>query len=67
MLEACGFVADAATRRRLQAMACASLLREMMWTMVSEAHRRVDVDFAAYMADVEPRFEAAWRVFGDMT
>ena len=29
-------------------MKCASLLRETLWSMVSELHSRVDMDFADY-------------------
>ena len=49
--------------RRYSAMRCASLLRESMWSMVSEAHSALDVDFAAYTADNLARFEAAWARF----
>jgi hypothetical protein len=29
-------------------MKCASLLREAMWSMVSEIHSKLDFDYAAY-------------------
>jgi thiamine kinase-like enzyme len=50
-------------RRRYAAMKCASLLREAMWSMVSELHLQVDFDYAAYTAENLARFERAWRAF----
>lgn len=44
----------------LQAMKAASLLRETMWSMVSEVHSAVDFDFESYTAENLERFEAAW-------
>ena len=52
-------------RRRLAAMTAASLLRETMWSMVSEIHSKLDFDYAAYTAENLRRYEAAyeaWRV-----
>lgn len=49
--------------RRYRAMKCASLLRETMWGMVSEAHSTIDFDYAAYTADYLARFE---RAFADL-
>ena len=49
--------------RKLAAMKTASLLRETMWSMVSEAHSTVDFDFAAYTAENRDRLQAAWRAF----
>ena len=46
-------------RRRYAAMKCASLLREAMWSMVSEQHLTVDFDYQAYTAENLRRFEAA--------
>jgi thiamine kinase-like enzyme len=43
--------------RRYRAMKCASLLRETMWSMVSEEHSIIDFDFAAYTNDYLSRFE----------
>ncbi|MGH6901613.1 MAG: phosphotransferase, partial [Geminicoccaceae bacterium] len=48
-------------RRRYGAMKCASLLREAMWSMVSELHLTVDFDYVAYTADNLDRFERACR------
>ena len=50
-------------RRRLAAMKAASLLRETMWSMVSEIHSDVGFDFAAYTAENRERFERAWEAF----
>jgi thiamine kinase-like enzyme len=50
-------------RRRYAAMKCASLLREAMWSMVSELHLQVDFDYVAYTAENLARFERAWRAF----
>jgi thiamine kinase-like enzyme len=47
-------------RRRYGAMKCASLLREAMWSMVSELHLTVDFDYQAYTAENLARFEKAY-------
>jgi len=47
-------------RRRYQAMKCASLLREAMWSMVSEIHLTIDFDYQAYTAVNLDRFERAY-------
>jgi hypothetical protein len=44
-------------------MKCASLLRESMWSMVSEIHLDIDVDYVAYTAENLARFEAAYSIF----
>lgn len=49
--------------RRYQAMKCASLLREALWSMVSELHSTIDFDYAAYTADNLERFERAYDLF----
>jgi thiamine kinase-like enzyme len=49
--------------RRYRAMKCASLLREAMWSMVSEQHSALEVDYAAYTELNVERFEAAWAQF----
>ncbi len=54
---------DDGLRRRYQAMKCASLLREAMWSMVSEIHSALDFDYAAYTADNLTRFHAAIKEF----
>ena len=48
------------------AMTAASLLRETMWSMVSEIHSTIDFDYAAYTAENLRRFEAAYAAFGEM-
>jgi thiamine kinase-like enzyme len=50
-------------RHKLSAMKCASLLRESMWSMVSEIHLDIDVDYVAYTAENLARFEAAYSIF----
>lgn len=54
---------DATLWRRYQAMKCASLLRETLWSMVSEHHSTLDFDYAAYTAENLRRFGAAWAQF----
>lgn len=44
---------------RYSAMKCASLLRETMWSMVSEITSEIDFDYAAYTASNLARFRAA--------
>jgi thiamine kinase-like enzyme len=50
-------------RRRYAPMKCASLLREAMWSMVSELHLTVNFDYQAYTAENLARFERAYRAF----
>ena len=53
-------------QRRLasyHAMKCASLLRETMWSMVSELYSRVDMDFADYTQKNLERFESVYAGF----
>ncbi len=57
---------DDALRRRAAAMTAASLLREAIWSMVSEIHSTVDFDFAAYTAENLKRFEASFAKFEAM-
>jgi thiamine kinase-like enzyme len=54
---------DDALRRRATAMTAASLLRETMWSMVSEIHSTVDFDYAAYTAENLRRLEAAYAKY----
>jgi hypothetical protein len=53
-------------RHRFNAMLCASLLREAMWSMVSESRSAILFDYVAYTDENMRRFEAAWAAFGDM-
>jgi len=57
---------DDTLRRRAAAMTAASLLRETMWSMVSEIHSTVDFDYAAYTAENLRRFEAAYAAYLEM-
>ena len=40
-----------------------SLLRETLWSMVSELHSTIDFDYAAYTADNLARFLRAYAFF----
>ena len=58
-----GKMPDQALLHRYQAMKCASLLREVMWSMVSEAISGLDIDYAAYTAENLTRFERAYETY----
>jgi thiamine kinase-like enzyme len=49
--------------RGYYAMKCASLLRETLWSMVSEIHSRIEVDFSEYTRKNLDRFEPAYERF----
>ncbi|MCF6322322.1 MAG: phosphotransferase [Rhizobiaceae bacterium] len=49
--------------RRYQAMKCASLLREAMWSMVSEIYSKIDFDYRQYTGENLARFEKAYDEF----
>lgn len=51
---------------RYHAMKCASLLRETMWSMVSEIHSVIDFDYADYTEKNLSRFETALSDFQSM-
>lgn len=51
---------DADLLRRYDAMKCASLLRESLWSMVSELTSTLDVDYAAYTATNLAAYHAAF-------
>lgn len=57
---------DDQLRRRAAAMTAASLLRETMWSMISEIHSTVAFDYAAYTAENLRRFEAAYAAYRAM-
>ncbi|WP_374383745.1 phosphotransferase [Dongia sp.] len=57
---------DSELSRRYHAMKCASLLRETMWSMISEIHSTLDFDYAAYTAENLARFERALGDFRNM-
>ena len=50
-----------ATWKSFQAMKCASLLRETMWSMVSEIHSEIDFDYAVYTQENLKRFEREYN------
>ncbi len=50
---------------RYHAMKCASLLRETMWSMVSQIHSEIEFDFRAYSAENLARFDKAYREFSN--
>lgn len=58
-----GVPPDAELLQRHAAMKCASLLRESMWSMVSELYSEVDFDFVTYTDMNLARFEATWASF----
>ena len=49
--------------RSYSAMKCASLLRETMWSMVSEIYSKIDFDYAAYTVENQQRFDLAYSNF----
>ena len=53
-------------RYRFAAMTAASLLRETMWSMVSEIHSRIEFDYSTYTAENLGRFEKAFAAFKAM-
>ena len=53
--------------RRFAAMKCASLLRETMWSMVSEVYSKIQFDYVAYTSDYLGRFERAYDEFTEGT
>ncbi len=46
-----------------QAMKCASLMRETLWSMTSEIYSTLDFDYASYTAENIERFDTALAVF----
>lgn len=54
-----GRAPDDAMRRKLQAMCVASLLRESLWSMLSELESKIDFDYRAYTTANLDRFERA--------
>ncbi len=53
-------------RCRFAAMTAASLLRETMWSMVSELHAQLDFDYGSYTSENFARFEKAYNAFTAM-
>jgi thiamine kinase-like enzyme len=59
-----GNAPDAPLRRAYRAMQCASLLREAMWSMVSELHLTAPgADYVAYTAENLARLDAALAAY----
>lgn len=61
-----GREAGDADRLKLAGMMVASLLRESLWSMVSELHSTLDFDYRAYTAENLARFERALERFESM-
>lgn len=53
-------------RRRLAAMKCVSLLRETLWSIVSEITSTLDFDYVSYTSKNLSRFEKAYEAFRQM-
>ncbi|MEH6404171.1 MAG: phosphotransferase [Sneathiella sp.] len=51
---------------RYRAMKCASLLRESLWSMVSEIHSQLDFDYPTYTNNNLASFRAAYTNFMEM-
>ena len=49
--------------KAFQAMKCASLLRETMWSMVSEIHSEIDFDYANYTQENLVNFQASYEAY----
>lgn len=58
-----GRAPDEALWRSYRAMKCASLLREAMWSMVSEIYSKIEFDYGAYTRDYMDRFARAYAGF----
>ncbi len=52
---------DAKLMHRYTAMKCASLLRETLWSMVSETNSELDFDYAAYTSENLARYQRAYK------
>ncbi len=61
-----GQTADDDLFHRYFAMKTASILREAMWSMVSETTSTLDVDYASYTAKNLDRFHAIWNDFRNL-
>ncbi len=55
-----GSAPDSELLKKYSAMKCASLLREALWSMVSEIHSNIDFDYAGYTRDNLTLFDTAW-------
>lgn len=56
-----GQAPDTQLIKRYTAMKCASLLRETMWSMVSEVTSKLDFDYAQYTAENLARYKRAYQ------
>jgi len=54
---------DTDLMRRYGAMKCASLLRETLWSMVSETNSELDFDYAAYTSENLARYQRAYKQY----
>jgi len=54
---------DELSLERYRAMKCVSLLRESLWSMVSETQSTLNIDFAAYTKENLARFEREYALF----
>ena len=57
---------SAARYKNFHAMYCASLLRETMWSMVSESSSKIEFDYATYTEENRARFKAAYSDFRNL-
>ncbi len=55
-----GHIPDADLLRQYEAMKCASLLREALWSMVSELTSKIDFDYASYSAENLDHYQQAY-------
>ena len=61
------FDSDDSTRwRSYNALKCSSLLRETLWSMTSEIHSTLDVDYAGYTAENMEKFKQALSGFNQL-
>jgi hypothetical protein len=51
----------------MAAMSAASLLREALWSMVSEQTSAIGFDYSAYTSENLKRFNAAYAAFEDIS
>ncbi|MEQ8665050.1 MAG: phosphotransferase [Rhodospirillales bacterium] len=58
-----GFAPDATRWRRYKAFRAGSHLREAMWSMASEIHLDLDIDYVAYTQENLDAFEVAYQEF----
>jgi len=52
---------------RYHAMKCVSLLRESLWSMVSETHSTLEIDFSAYTVENLARFDREYDAFSRLS